>query len=112
MKRNMLIVPLMFVMLASALAACGAQPSTTPAAQATAAPAAEATAAPAAQPATAGRTQLKLWTHSAGNDKEIAVLKDEIAAFNSSQDKYEVVYEAFPQASYNDSVSAASVAGN
>ena len=35
-----------------------------------------------------------------------------IDAFNSSQDKYEVVYEAFPQASYNDSVSAASVAGN
>lgn len=125
MQRRMLIVPLIFAMLASVLAACGTQPSTTPAAEAPTAPAVAAattapaaaaataaTAAPAAQPATAGRTQLKLWTHSAGNDKEIAVLKDEIAAFNSSQDKYEVVYEAFPQASYNDSVSAASVAGN
>jgi multiple sugar transport system substrate-binding protein len=126
----MLTVTLLLIMLSSALAACGGQQSTTPASQATAAPAAvqataapaaeataapaaaQATAAPAAQPSAGGKTQLKLWTHSAGNDKEIAVLKDEIAAFNSSQDKYEVVYEAFPQGSYNDSVAAASVAGN
>jgi len=120
MQRRMLTVGLLLIMIASALAACGGQQSTTPASQATAAPAAEATAAPAAEATAApaaqssagGKTQLKLWTHSAGNDKEIAVLKDEIAAFNSSQDKYEVVYEAFPQGSYNDSVAAASVAGN
>ena len=116
MHIRMLVVPLL--LLAAVLAACGPQPSATPASQATApaaapttAPAAQA-AAGAAQPAAGGRTQLKLWTHSAGNDKELATLKDEITAFNASQDKYEVVYEAFPQASYNDSIAAASVAGN
>lgn len=103
--------------------------SAAPSAATSAAPSEAASAAPSAAasaPATSGspagaaetsvattnRTQLKLWTHSAGNDKEIAVLKDEIAAFNKSQDKYEVVYEAFPQANYNDSVAAASVAGS
>src|ERR1700682_6373444 len=98
-------------------------PTTAPAAAPTAAEAAKPTtaavanpttaaAAPAAQPATGGRTQLKLWTHSAGNDKELATLTDELTAFNGSQDKVEIVNEAFPQASYNDSVAAASVAGN
>ena len=32
--------------------------------------------------------------------------------FNAKQDKYAVSIEAFPQASYNDSVAAASVAGS
>ena len=32
--------------------------------------------------------------------------------FNAKQDQYEVSIEAFPQASYNDSVAAASVAGS
>src|SRR3712207_5501843 len=118
MQRRIFTVTLLLIMLASMLAACGGQQgTTTPGSQATAAPdtqaisapAAEATAAPAGQPSASGKTQLKLWTHSAGNDKEIAVLKEEIAGFNSSQDEYEVVYEAFPQASDNDSVAAASV---
>ena len=38
------------------------------------------------------------------------MLKQEIADFNKSQSQYQVVYEAFPQASYNNSVAAASVA--
>lgn len=105
MQRRMLVLPLF--MLASILAACGSPSTATPTTAPAAAPAAKPTtapAAPAAQPAAGGRTQLKLWTHSAGNDKELATLKDEMAAFNASQDKVEIVNEAFPQASYNDSV--------
>src|SRR5438132_7705276 len=125
------IIALPLLMLASLLVACSSPqsaapttaPAAAPAAKPTTAPAAVATpasataptaaavakpttaaAAPAAQPAAGGRTQLKLWTHSAGNDKELATLTDELTAFNGSQDKVEVVNEAFPQASYNDSV--------
>jgi multiple sugar transport system substrate-binding protein len=137
MQRRMFALSLL--MLASLLVACSSPPSAAPTTAPPAAPAAKPTtasasapttapsaaptaaavakpttaaAAPAAQPAAGGRTQLKLWTHSAGNDKELATLKDELTAFNGSQDKVEIVNEAFPQASYNDSVAAASVAGN
>src|SRR5438105_159740 len=94
-------------------AAAGETP--TPAAAAptnTSAPAA-AEASPTPEPEAtviAGRTPLKLWTHSAGNPNEIAVLKQEIEGFNKVQTKYQVIYQSFPQASYNDSVAAASVA--
>jgi multiple sugar transport system substrate-binding protein len=40
------------------------------------------------------------------------VIESWVASFNASSDKYEVVIESFPQASYNDSVAAASVAGS
>src|SRR5438067_5297589 len=88
--------------------AAGAQPTNT------AAPAAAgANTSPTPEPtdtAIAGRTQLSLWTHSAGNAAELTLLKQEIADFNKSQQKYQVIYQAFPQGSYNDSVAAASVA--
>lgn len=95
------------------LTACGAA---APAQTGSAAPAATAadtaTAAPPASAPASGKTALGLWTHSAGNEGEMAVIQQMVDSFNSSQDKYEVAIEAFPQASYNDSVAAASVAGS
>ena len=58
------------------------------------------------------KTKLSLWSHSAGNPTEIGAIQKIVDAFNAKQGKYEVAIEAFPQASYNDSVSAASVAGS
>ncbi|MFI5915766.1 extracellular solute-binding protein [Dactylosporangium sp. NPDC051541] len=57
-----------------------------------------------------GTTTLVLWTHNAGNDKELGVVKKVIADFNASQDKYKVEYQAFPQGAYNDAVVAAASA--
>jgi multiple sugar transport system substrate-binding protein len=64
----------------------------------------------AGQPAD-GET-IGLWTHSAGNPNELAVIQQWVANFNEQSDDFDVVIESFPQASYNDSVAAASVAGS
>ena len=112
----------LLVILALALAACGGG-ANTPAEEAapTEAVAEEEASAeePAAEepvaeePASAeGKTTLGLWTHSAGNPNELAVIEEWVAAFNAQSDQYEVVIESFPQESYNDSVAAASVAGS
>ena len=58
------------------------------------------------------QTQLSLWYHGAGNEVERSLLLNIINDFNASQGDYEVVVEEFPQESYNDSVSAAALAGN
>lgn len=58
------------------------------------------------------QTKLTLWTHSAGNEGEMKGIKGFVDGFNKSQKQYTVSIEAFPQASYNDSVTAASVAGS
>lgn len=52
-------------------------------------------------------TTISMWSHAAGNDQEIATVKEAIADFNASQTNYEVVLEEFPQESYNDSIAAA-----
>jgi multiple sugar transport system substrate-binding protein len=104
----------MLLVAATVLTACG---GAGPSAQA---PAADATTAPAEQPAVApdaaapasGKTVLGLWTHSAGNEGEMIVIQKMVDDFNAEQETYEVKIEAFPQASYNDSVAAASVAGS
>lgn len=62
--------------------------------------------------ASGDKIQLGLWTHSAGNPSELAVIEQWVADFNAQSDRYEVTIESFPQASYNDSVAAASVAGS
>ncbi len=54
-----------------------------------------------------GTTTLKLWTHNAGNDKELAAITQVVNDYNASQSKYNVEIQAFPQASYNTSVTAA-----
>src|SRR5438067_515989 len=56
-----------------------------------------------------GKSIISLWTHSAGNPAEINTLKTEVAAFNASQSQYQIQIQSFPQASYNDSVSAAAL---
>ena len=58
-----------------------------------------------------GPVPLSLWYHGAGNDVERGVLLNIINDFNASQDEYIIVLEEFPQASYNESVSAAALAG-
>jgi multiple sugar transport system substrate-binding protein len=57
-----------------------------------------------------GVTTLTLWTHNGGNDAELAVNKLVVDDFNASQDKYKVKIQSFPQASYNDAVTAAAAA--
>jgi multiple sugar transport system substrate-binding protein len=57
-----------------------------------------------------GVTTLKLWTHNGGNDAELALDKKLVADFNASQGKYKVEIQSFPQASYNDAVTAAASA--
>jgi multiple sugar transport system substrate-binding protein len=51
--------------------------------------------------------KVSMWSHAAGNDVEIATVKEAITDFNASQSDYEVVLEEFPQESYNDSIAAA-----
>lgn len=57
--------------------------------------------------ATGETTTISMWSHAAGNDQEIATVKEAITDFNASQTQYEVVLEEFPQESYNDSIAAA-----
>jgi multiple sugar transport system substrate-binding protein len=59
-----------------------------------------------------GPTEIVMWTHSAGNEEELATIDEIIADFNASQDEYEVVQEAFPQGGYNEAVTAAAVSGD
>lgn len=56
-------------------------------------------------------TTLSLWYHGAGNKEERAIVTGIIKDYNASQDKWEVKLEEFPQAAYNDSVTAAALAG-
>ena len=58
------------------------------------------------------QTELSLWYHGAGNKNERALLTAIIDDFNASQGEWKVAIEEFPQASYNDSVTAAALAGN
>ncbi len=113
---------LVFLLIALVLlAACGgSQPEpAAPAAQEK--PAAEApttapepTEAPAqsAEPSKADPIKLSLWYHGAGNETERAILLQIIEDFNSSQDQWVVEMQDFPQASYNESIVAAALAGN
>jgi multiple sugar transport system substrate-binding protein len=57
-------------------------------------------------------TEISLWYHGAGNDVEAGLINQIINDFNGAQSDYKVVIESFPQASYNDSVEAAALAGN
>ena len=63
-------------------------------------------------PAVGAQTKLSMWYHGAGNPVESKILNGLIDDFNKSQKKYTVELESFPQASYNDSVVAAALAGN
>jgi multiple sugar transport system substrate-binding protein len=56
--------------------------------------------------------KVSMWSHAAGNDQEIATVKEAITDFNASQTAYEVVLEEFPQESYNDSIAAAAASNS
>jgi multiple sugar transport system substrate-binding protein len=51
--------------------------------------------------------ELTLWTHNAGNKEELAVVNQIVKDYNASQTKNKVKVQAFPQAAYNDAVTAA-----
>jgi multiple sugar transport system substrate-binding protein len=51
--------------------------------------------------------QIVMWTHNAGNDAELGAIQSIVDEFNDSQDDYSVKVQAFPQDSYNQSVTAA-----
>lgn len=111
------------LVVALLLAACGGGDTEAPAAETTAESAAEpvvvaeveeaAVEESAAEPASSGdKIAVDMWTHSAGNPNELAAIEEWISKYNSSQDTYQVGLESFPQASYNDSVAAASIANS
>lgn len=89
MKPKLYMLATLLTLLVILLAACGSNATTT---------------------AGGGKIKISLWTHSAGNPAEMSTLKTEVTAFNASQSQYEVDIQSFPQASYNDSVSAAALA--
>ncbi|AYD89644.1 extracellular solute-binding protein [Actinomyces lilanjuaniae] len=55
---------------------------------------------------------ISLWTHNGGNEEELAVVRKAVTAFNEANPDTPVEVKSFPQASYNDSVAAAAVAGD
>ena len=57
-------------------------------------------------------TTLSLWYHGAGNPEEREVILQIIDDFNASQGDYAVEIEEFPQATYNESIVAAALAGD
>ena len=61
---------------------------------------------------TSAQTSLDLWYHGAGNEVESQVMEQIIDDFNNSQSDWKIELESFPQESYNDSVTAAALAGN
>lgn len=117
-QRKLWYVVLSLLILSLVLAACGggAEPAAESEAPAEeAAPADEEAVEPAEEeaPAPSGEgLPITLWSHSAGNPDEIAVIEQMIADFNAMQDTYQVILESFPQDSYNDSVAAASIASS
>ena len=60
--------------------------------------------------AASGLVELSMWTHNAGNKEELAAVTSVVNDFNASQTKYQVKLQAFPQDSYNQSVTAAAAA--
>jgi maltose-binding protein MalE len=54
--------------------------------------------------------ELTLWTHNAGNKEELAVVNQIVSDYNASQTQNQVKVQAFPQAAYNDAVTAAATA--
>jgi multiple sugar transport system substrate-binding protein len=57
-------------------------------------------------------TTITMWYHGAGNAVERDILIGIINDFNASQTDWAISLEEFPQISYNESVTAAAVAGN
>ena len=58
------------------------------------------------------QTTLTMWYHGAGNPVESSIVHKIIDDFNASQSDWKVTLQSFPQAAYNDSVTAGALAGN
>lgn len=58
------------------------------------------------------QTALSMWYHGAGNEVEAKILNQIVTDFNASQTDWKVEVQSFPQAAYNDSVTAGALAGN
>ena len=58
------------------------------------------------------QTELTMWYHGAGNEVESQTINQIVSDFNASQSDWSVTLESFPQAAYNDSVTAGALAGN
>ncbi len=58
------------------------------------------------------QTELTMWYHGAGSEVESSILYGIVSDFNDGQSDWSVSVESFPQASYNDSIVAAALAGN
>jgi len=58
------------------------------------------------------QTTLSMWYHGAGNEVESKIINQIITDFNASQADWKVELQSFPQAAYNDSVTAGALAGN
>lgn len=59
----------------------------------------------------ASSSTIEMWTHNAGNEAELASIEAIVKDYNASQDKYKVEVQAFPQDSYNQSVTSAAASG-
>ena len=55
-------------------------------------------------------TELQMWDHGAGSDVETKLITQVVDDFNKSQSDWVVKLEKFPQAAYNDSVTAGALA--
>ncbi|MFT8788053.1 MAG: extracellular solute-binding protein [Bifidobacterium psychraerophilum] len=63
--------------------------------------------------ASANADEITVWSHLAGNDGELAVVKQIVKDYNASPDKKATIkLETFPQASYNTSVISAATGGS
>lgn len=58
------------------------------------------------------QTTLSMWYHGAGNEVEAKIINEIITDFNASQSDWKVELQSFPQAAYNDSVTAGALAGS
>ncbi|MBP7242014.1 sugar ABC transporter substrate-binding protein [Amaricoccus sp.] len=61
--------------------------------------------------AAAAQTELTFWQHGAGNAWEGKIFGQMVEEFNASQSDWKVTFQQFPQAAYNDSVTAAALSG-
>lgn len=59
----------------------------------------------------AAQTELVFWQHGAGNPWEGVIFGKMVEEFNASQSDWKVTLQQFPQAAYNDSVTAAALSG-
>lgn len=104
----------LFALIAIVVSACGGASSSTSATQSESTGSTEPSAEPSAQASSGGagdRTEVTLWTASAGAPDVLAPIKGWIDEFNASQTTYVVTLTPFPDANYayTDTIVAAAL---